>query len=122
MITLIILIYIATIFLGRYIDIKVQIHIHQIHYKTYIEYYVWFIPIINLAMPLTNYLGHEIETRKLDIKHNRFVNWFFVGVNYKTKESKQADHELNEFFKFKHKVGGEVERDLTEPSKFKDSL
>jgi C4-dicarboxylate transporter len=121
MITLIILIYIATIFLGRYLDIKVQIYIHQIHYKTYIEYFVWFIPIINLVVPLTNYLGHEIETRKLDIKHSKFINWFFVGVNYKTKENKCIDKELDEFFKSKHKIGGEVPKDLLNDI-LKDSL
>ncbi len=95
---LIILIYIVTIFLGRYFDIKVCIHIHQIHYKTYIIYWMWFVPILNLFIPFLYFIDHEISTRKRDIKHNKFINWFFVGVNYKTSQEIKDINEFNKSF------------------------
>jgi len=62
---------------------------------------LWFIPVFNLIYPLLTYIEYEINTRKKDIKHNKFINWFFVGVNYK------ANHEIkfkNEFDKFFNKT------------------
>lgn len=95
---LIIVSYIITIFLGRYLDIKAQTHKDPIHYKKYIMYEIWFIPLLNILFPLFTYLGHEINIRKLDIKHNRFINWFFLGVNYETNHEKYLHKEFDEFF------------------------
>jgi hypothetical protein len=106
-------VYLLTIFIGRYLDIKVQIHQNPVHYKQHIQYGKWFMPIVNILYPIVVFIAYEIENRRMDCKHNAFVNWFFVGRNYKTKQDLQYEKELDEFFKFKHKVGGEVERDMT---------
>lgn len=106
--------YILSIFIGRYLDIKLQIYKDPIHYKGHIVYGIWFIPIINILMPFVEYIDFEISCRRTDCKHNAFINWFFVGINYKTKASKKADKELDEFFKFKKK---HTVRNLTEPNK-----
>jgi len=34
----------------------------------------------------------------MDCKHNKFINWFFVGNCYQTKDSKRAEREFDEFF------------------------
>jgi hypothetical protein len=49
-------------------------------------------------MPFLFYTSYEIETRKKDVKHNKFINWFFVGANYKTKMEKRFDKELDDNF------------------------
>lgn len=110
---LIIVVYIGTIFLGRYLDIKVSIHINQVHYKSHLMYGFWFIPAINILYPLLNYIEHEISCRKHDIKHNKFINWFFVGVNYKAKHEKIFNKEFDDYMRTKD----EIERDLTMPKK-----
>jgi hypothetical protein len=107
---LIILSYITTIFLGRYFDIKVSQHINNIHYKTYLHYGLWFIPVLNIWMPFVIYLDHEIDTRKKDVKHNKFINWFFVGYNYKSKHDKQYEKEFNEWWNKK-----DTNKDLSNP-------
>jgi len=104
MVILILFSYLLSILLGRYFDIKVQILKDPVHYKGHIMYGAWFIPIVNLMMPLIFYIDYEISCRRMDCKHNKFINWFFVGRDYQTKESRQAEKELNEFFKFKSKV------------------
>lgn len=110
---LIILIYLATIFIGRYLDIKVCIHINQVHYKSHLVYGIWFIPLFNLIIPLISYLAYEISCRKMDVKHNKFINWFFVGVNYKAKHERKFNKDFDDYMRSKE----EIERDLTMPKK-----
>lgn len=78
-------------------------------------YGIWFIPLMNLIMPLTFYVDYEISTRKQDIKHSRFINWFFVGVNYKTNQEIKNQNEFDHMFQSEHKIEHNVERDLTNP-------
>jgi len=94
--------YLLSIFLGRYLDVKIQIYKDPIHFNRHIMYGIWFIPLINIIIPVLYYFEYEIDFRRKDIKHNKFINWFFIGINYKTKESKQAGKELEEFWKNKH--------------------
>lgn len=109
----IILLYIATIFLGRYLDLQVSIHRNQIHYKKYITRWSWFIPIANILYPSLLYIVHEIDTRMMDVKHNKFINWFFIGINYKANLDKRFEKEFNDYINTKD----EIERDLTMPKK-----
>ena len=119
MITIILIgIYIITIFLGRYFDIKTCIHIYQIHYKQHLIYWMWFIPVINIWWPFLNYVDHEISTRKKDIKHNKFINWFFVGINYQTKESKKCEKEFDEFFNKTRSVDSNTIKKVKEQLKY----
>jgi len=105
--------YLLSVLISRYLDIVVQLHKDPIHYKGHIVYGLWFIPVCNLIFPLLDYLGHEISCRRMDCKHNKFINWFFVGRDYQTKEERQANKELDEFWKFKDKHDGI--RDMKEP-------
>jgi len=104
MVLLILFSYLLSIVISRYFDIKVQILKDPVHYKGHIQYGMWFFPVANLIIPLIDYLNHEISLRRNDCKHSKFICWFFVGRNYQTKDSKKAERELDEFWKFKNKV------------------
>lgn len=116
MVILILFSYLLSILVSRYFDIKIQIYKDPIHYKGHIQYGLWFVPFANLVIPLLDYLNHEISCRKNDCKHNKFINWFFVGRDYKTKQDKHYERELDEFWKLKKKIENPI-RDMANPNR-----
>jgi hypothetical protein len=80
-----ILLYVISVFIARYFDVKVKFYIHRIYYKNKINYTYWFIPGFNIVYPLMVFIDYRI----MIYNKSKWFNWFFVKYEYRLKKERE---------------------------------
>lgn len=88
--------YIASVFITRYVDIKVNFYIHVLHFRAYLEQPLWLVPIGNLIYVIM--LIGKFINYKAQISNNFLVMRFFMSSRYKTKEETKLDIDFDILF------------------------
>lgn len=99
MIVLIIIVaYIASVFLCRWIEIQYMWWQHKSSYKMHLNPLLWFFSFFWIIITLMLWLHDIIYNARRDLDLNNFMKWFLVSRTTKTKKDKKIDDVFKNLF------------------------
>jgi hypothetical protein len=97
-ILIIILAYIASVFLCRWIEIEYAWWKYNTSYKRHIYPFGWFLSVIYIVIIGIDYLMTIIDNKRKQTEANRFTKWFFVSHLSRIGKDKNIDNYYKELF------------------------
>jgi hypothetical protein len=90
---LIIVSYILSILLTRYLDFKANYKNYGFTYKAHLNRAFWFMPILNIIYALYMFIKIFVGI-SIQWSDNKYISWFFLNRNYVSKDERKNKFSL----------------------------